>query len=186
MRYLDTPLAGLVVIELEPVTDSRGFFARTWCHKEFTERGLSTELRQAGIAFNRLRGTVRGMHFQRPPFGETKIVRCTAGALFDVAVDLRPDSPTYRRHFAIELSADNRTALYIPEGFAHGYQTLVDDTEASYWISQFYAPEYAAGIRWNDPALGIEWPLETTEISDRDRNLPTVEEYAADVRYSRT
>ena len=101
-------------------------------------------------------------------------------------MDLRPDSPTYRRHFAVELSARNRTALYIPEGFAHGYQTLEDNTEASYWISQFYAPDHAAGIRWNDPALGIEWPLETTEISERDRNLPTVEEYAADVRCART
>jgi dTDP-4-dehydrorhamnose 3,5-epimerase len=186
MKFTETPLPGLIVIELEPIFDSRGFFARTWCENEFAGRGLCTTLRQSGIAFNRLRGTIRGLHFQRPPFAETKIVRCTAGAILDVAVDLRPETPTYLQYFTIELTARNRTALYIPEGFGHGYQTLEDDTEVAYWMSQLYAPEYAAGIRWNDSALGIQWPLETTEISERDRNLPTVEDYTANVRCART
>jgi len=185
MKYVETSLPGVIAIEIEPVRDSRGFFARTWCEKEFAERGLQTELSQAGIAFNRLRGTIRGLHFQRAPFEEVKIVRCTAGAILDVAVDIRPESPTYLQHVAVELSAGNRSSLYIPEGFAHGYQTLEDATEVTYWISQPYAPECAAGIRWNDAALGVRWPLETTEISERDRNLPTVEEYAANVRCDR-
>jgi dTDP-4-dehydrorhamnose 3,5-epimerase len=181
MKYVETLLPGLIVLELEPVSDSRGFFARTWCEKEFQERGLCTGFSQAGIAFNHLRGTVRGLHFQRPPFAEVKIVRCTAGSILDVAVDLRPGTPTYLKHFALELSARNRTALYIPEGFAHGYQTLEDNTEVAYWLSQPYAPEYAAGIRWNDSTVGIEWPLEVTQISERDCKLSTVEEFATDV-----
>ena len=153
MKFTETPLPGLIVIEVEPVFDSRGFFARTWCESEFAGRGLSTALRQSGIAFNRLRGTVRGLHFQRPPFAETKIVRCTAGAILDVAVDLRPEAPTYLRYFTIELTARNRTALYIPEGFAHGYQTLEDDTEVAYWMSQLYAPDMPPAFAGTTPPL---------------------------------
>jgi dTDP-4-dehydrorhamnose 3,5-epimerase len=185
MKYIETPIPGLLLIEIEPVQDSRGFFARTWCEREFAGRGLCPGLSQGGIAFNLLRGTVRGLHFQHAPFAETKIVRCTAGSIFDVAVDLRAGAPTYLRHFAVELSARNRTALYIPEGFAHGYQTLEDNTEVSYWMAQPYVPEYAAGIRWDDPALGIAWPLDAAAISERDRNLPTLEDYVTDVRCAR-
>lgn len=153
-----TGLEGAYLIELEPIVDERGFFARAWSRSEFVELGLSGTIEQCNIAFNEHRGTLRGMHFQRSPHEETKVVRCTAGAIYDVIVDLRPHSPTYLQWRAIELSAENRRALYVPAGLAHGYQTLEDRTEASYLHSVSYAPGSAAGVRWDDPAFAIDWP----------------------------
>jgi dTDP-4-dehydrorhamnose 3,5-epimerase len=168
-----TELDGTFVIELEPIEDERGFFARAWCREEFEEHGLETEIEQCNVAFNRRSGTLRGLHFQRPPHAETKIVRCTSGALYDVVVDLRSGSPTYLQWIAVTLTAENRLALYIPAGLAHGYQTLRDDTEASYLHSTRYAPDSAAGVLWNDPAFVIEWPeADDRVISERDRLWP--------------
>ena len=160
MIFTETKLAGAFVIEPERVEDERGFFARTWCVREFEERGLNTRLVQCNISFNKQKGTLRGMHFQIEPHAETKLVRCTMGAMYDVIVDVRPDSPTLGRWVAVELSADNRKMLYIPEGFAHGFQTLVDNTEVFYQMAEFYHPESARGLRWDDPVLGIAWPPE--------------------------
>lgn len=169
MRFIPTPLMGAYVIEPEKLEDNRGFFARTWCQKEFANQGLDSNLVQCSISFNKKRGTLRGMHFQVPPFAETKLVRCTQGAIYDVIVDLRSDSPTYLQWTAVELTASNRQALYIPKGFAHGFQTLEDDTEIFYQMSDFYAPEAARGFRWDDPTFKIQWVQEVTVISDRDR-----------------
>jgi dTDP-4-dehydrorhamnose 3,5-epimerase len=174
MTFTATPLAGAFVIDPEPIEDERGFFARSFCVEEFRARGLNPRVVQCNVSFNRRRGTVRGLHYQRAPHGEAKLVRCTAGALYDVIVDLRPDSPTMQRHFAIELSARNRRMLYIPEGCAHGFQTLEDGTEVFYQMSAPYTADATAGVRWNDPAFGIEWPLEVTVISERDRSYPDV------------
>jgi dTDP-4-dehydrorhamnose 3,5-epimerase len=171
--FSETELRGAFVVDLEPRGDERGFFARAWCAREFRDHGLSPALVQCNISFNPHRGTVRGMHFQRVPHAEAKLVRCTRGALFDVIIDLRPESPTFKRWTGVELTADNRRALFVPEGFAHGYQTLVADTEAFYQVSEFYAPEAEGGVRWDDPAFGIEWPLATEPVlSDKDRNWP--------------
>ncbi len=172
MKFTATPLGGAWVIDLEPNADARGFFARTWCRREFAEHGLSTELAQCNISLTRLKGTIRGLHFQHPPHAEAKLVRCTAGAIFDVVVDLRPESPTYRRWFGTELSAHNRRMLFAPEGFAHGFQTLADDSEVHYQMSACYQPEAASGVRWNDPALAIRWPLPVAAISPRDDAWP--------------
>jgi dTDP-4-dehydrorhamnose 3,5-epimerase len=175
--FSPTRLEGAHVIELERREDDRGFFARAWCQKEFAERGLSTDLVQANVAWSERKGTLRGLHFQKPPHAETKVVRCTRGALFDVIVDLRPGSPTQLHWLGVELTADNRKMLYVPEGFAHGYQTLEDDTEAFYHVSAFYAPEAEWGVRWNDPAFGIEWPHpDGALLSEKDRTWP---DYAA-------
>jgi dTDP-4-dehydrorhamnose 3,5-epimerase len=171
VTFTVTPV-GAVVIEPERLSDDRGFFARSFCTREFEARGMNPHVAQCNISFNPRRGTVRGMHFQRPPHAEAKLVRCTAGALWDVALDLRPGSPTLGRHFAIELSAENRRMLYLPEGFAHGYQTLADDTEVFYQVSAAYAPDHAGGVRWDDPAFDIAWPLPVTAIADRDRAFP--------------
>jgi dTDP-4-dehydrorhamnose 3,5-epimerase len=173
MIFTETKLRGSFIIEMEPIRDMRGFFARTWCKKEFEEHGLKSTLVQANITFNREKGTLRGMHYQVAPYQEVKVVRCIKGALFDVIIDLRPDSPTYREWVGIELTENNYRMLYLPEGFAHGYKTLEDSTEVSYLVSQFYCPESERGIRWNDPGFGIEWP-ETRElvISDKDKNWP--------------
>jgi len=171
VTFTVTPV-GAVVIEPERLADARGFFARSFCASEFEAHGMNPRVAQCDISFNPRRGTLRGMHFQRPPHAEAKLVRCTAGALYDVALDLRPDSPTFGRHFAIELSAENRTLLYLPEGFAHGFQTLADDTEVFYQLSAAYAPDHAGGVRWNDPAFGIAWPLPVTMIADRDGAFP--------------
>jgi len=171
VTFTVTPV-GALVIEPERLSDDRGFFARSFCAREFEAHGLDPRVAQCNISFNPRRGTVRGMHFQRPPHAEAKLVRCTAGALWDVALDLRPESPTFCRHFALELSAENRKMLYLPEGLAHGYQTLADDTEVFYQVSAAYAPDHGAGVRWDDPAFDNAWPLPVTMIAERDRTYP--------------
>jgi dTDP-4-dehydrorhamnose 3,5-epimerase len=170
MIFLETNLKGAFVIDIEPREDERGFFARAWCKNEFEEHGLNSRVVQCNISFSKKRGTLRGMHHQCPPFEEVKLVRCTRGAVYDVIIDLRSDSLTYRQWFSIELSAENRRALYIPEGFAHGFQTLVDNTELFYQMSEFFHPENACGLRWNDPKLGITWPYMNPIISVQDNN----------------
>jgi dTDP-4-dehydrorhamnose 3,5-epimerase len=173
MIVTETELPDAYVIDLEPVEDPRGFFARAWSDRELAERGLDTRIAQCNVSLTKRSGTVRGMHFQRPPREESKFVRCTAGGLYDVIVDLRPDSAAFRRWIGVELSQENRRTLYVPRGFAHGFQTLADDTEVSYMISEAYAPESADGVRWDDPAFSIVWPLgDPTEISDKDRTWP--------------
>jgi dTDP-4-dehydrorhamnose 3,5-epimerase len=172
MIFQETGLKGAFVIEPEPREDERGFFARTWCQREFAAEGLPSQWVQCNISFNRQRGTLRGMHYQIAPKEEEKLVRCTMGAIYDVIIDLRPESPTFRQWLAVELTADNRRMLFIPKGFAHGFQTLVDDTEVFYQMSEFYAPEYARGVRWDDPAFMVSWPAEKRIISERDRGFP--------------
>lgn len=172
MVFKEMKLRGAYVIELEPLEDERGFFARTWCRREFEERGLNPGIVQCSISFNREGGTLRGMHYQVTPYEEAKLVRCTRGAIYDVIIDLRPDSPTFKEHVGVDLTAQNGKLLYVPEGSAHGFQTLEDETEVFYQISQFYMPDYARGVRWDDPAFGIPWPLEVRVISERDRSFP--------------
>jgi dTDP-4-dehydrorhamnose 3,5-epimerase len=156
--FNETNIPGAWVIELEQRGDDRGFFARAWCANEFTDQGLNARLVQVNLSFNEMAGTLRGMHYQRKPHEEAKCVRCTRGAIYDVVLDLRPDSPSYKAWFAVELTADNRRMLYVPEGCAHGYQTLSDATETIYQVSEFYAPESEDGVRWDDPTFAIEWP----------------------------
>jgi dTDP-4-dehydrorhamnose 3,5-epimerase len=175
MLFTETPLRGAYIVDLEPRGDSRGFFARSFCQREFAERGLEPIVAQGSIAFNYQRGTVRGLHFQFPPAAETKLIRCTQGAVADVIVDLRPESPTYLRHAVVELTARNRRALYVPERFAHGYQVLEDETETSYQVGTFYTPGAASGLRYSDPRLGIAWPLPVAAISERDDAWPLLE-----------
>jgi len=176
MIFTPTELAGAYVVDLEPREDERGFFARAWAQEEFAAHGLSTEVVQANIAFNHRKGTLRGMHFQHAPHAEVKLVRCVRGALYDVIVDLRPESRTWKRWFGVELTAENRRMLYIPEGFAHGYQTLADESEAYYQVSEFYAPHAEGGVRWDDPAFGIEWPDPLPSVmSEKDRTWPDYE-----------
>jgi dTDP-4-dehydrorhamnose 3,5-epimerase len=172
MIFTATHLDGAWLIDLEPREDERGFFARLWCRQELAAQGLDAEVAQESLSFNRHRGTVRGLHFQRAPHEETKIVRCTRGGIFDVIVDLRPQSPSYLRWQGFELAAENRKALYVPKGFAHGFQTLTDNAEIVYQISEFYAPEAAGGYRYDDAAFDITWSLPVTVISDRDRSWP--------------
>jgi dTDP-4-dehydrorhamnose 3,5-epimerase len=176
MIFRETPLAGAWVLEPERFEDERGFFARTYCRREFEARGLDPAIAQCSVSFNHRRGTLRGLHFQTAPHEEVKLVRVTRGAVWDVIVDLRPGSPTLRRHFAVVLSAENRHELYIPKGMAHGFQTLEDAAEVFYQISEFYAPESARGFRWDDPAFAIPWPEPVTIISEKDLNLPLFEE----------
>lgn len=173
MIFYETELPGAFVIEEEAKEDSRGFFARAWCRKEYETNGLNPELVQANLAFSKKKGTLRGIHYQVPPFEEAKSVRCLRGAIYDVIIDLRPGSPTFARWTGVELSPENRRMLYVPEGFAHGYQTLVDDTEVFYQVSEFYAPECERGIRWDDPAFAIRWPEpDRPIISDKDAGWP--------------
>ena len=174
MLFVPAELPGAWLIEPEFNFDERGAFARTWCRREFEERELNPNLAQCNISINRLRGTVRGMHFQRRPHSETKLVRCTRGAIFDVIVDLRQDSPTFRRWISCELSAENHRLLYIPEGFAHGFQSLSDDSEVFYQMSREYQPESSTGVRWDDPMMAIQWPLPITCISERDCTWPSL------------
>ena len=172
MKFTETALTGAYVIDLEPFADSRGLFARTFCVQEFEAHGLNPTVAQCNLSVTRQRGALRGMHYQIAPAAETKLVRCSAGAIYDIIIDLRPDSPTYLQHFGVELSATNRSALYIPAGFAHGFQTLVDHTEVLYQMGEFYAPEYARGLRYDDPAFGLSWPLPVSEISQKDQEWP--------------
>jgi dTDP-4-dehydrorhamnose 3,5-epimerase len=174
VRFTETKVAGAFLIEPEPVADERGFFARSWDREEFQARGLNPRLAQCSISFSHRKGTLRGLHYQVAPHQEAKLVRCTRGAIWDVALDLRPGSATYRAWFGVELSAANRAMLYIPEGCAHGQLTLTDDTEVFYQISAPYAPAAARGVRYDDPAIGIKWPGEVTVISDRDASYPDV------------
>lgn len=173
VRFIEAPLGSAYVIEPEPYADERGFFARVWCQREFTDHGLDGRLVQCSISYNKRAGTLRGMHYQAEPWEEVKVVRCTRGAIFDAIIDLRPDSPTYKKHFSVQLTAENRWMLYVPRGFAHGFQTLEDDTEVFYQMSEFYHPECGRGVRWNDPAFGISWPATANRIlTERDATYP--------------
>ena len=178
MRINTTALPGVHLIHLERIEDERGSFARSFCQREFAEHGLEPTVAQCNISHNRLAGTLRGLHYQLPPAAEAKLVRCTRGAIFDVAVDLRPSSPFFGHWYGAELSAANDSMLYIPKGFGHGFQTLVDDTEIAYQMSEFYVPGLAAGVRYDDPALGILWPLPISVISDRDGQQPHLDQAA--------
>tara|TARA_B100000686_G_C16772954_1_gene966443 strand:+ start:1116 stop:1643 length:528 start_codon:yes stop_codon:yes gene_type:complete len=170
LNFTETKLSGAFIIEPERLQDDRGFFARSWCEKELAGHNLDTDLAQCNISFNKAKGTLRGMHYQIKPFEEAKIVRCTRGSIYDVIIDLRPDSPTLKHWTAVELNEENRNMLYVPKGFAHGFQTLADNTEIFYQISALYSPRHARGIKWNDPAFNIEWPIDTLTISDKDKS----------------
>lgn len=172
MIFTETQIKGVYIIDLDHHQDERGFFARSWCQREFEEHGLNPRLVQCNISFNKHRGTLRGMHYQMKPYQEAKLVRCTAGAIFDVVIDLRPKSATFQCWLSKELTAENHRALYIPEGLAHGFVTLADNTEVFYQMSEFFHPKAARGIRWNDPAFGIEWQMEILAISEKDKNYP--------------
>ncbi len=177
MIFTETPIAGVFLLDVEPRADHRGFFARTWCHQEFVNRELCAQIVQCGTSFNPAIGTLRGLHYQAAPYAEAKLVRCTQGAIYDVAVDLRPRSPTLHQWFAAELTAANHRMIYIPEGCAHGFLTLSENTEVFYQMSQAHRPDAARGVRWDDPTLGIRWPAGGAQvISDRDRTLPLVTE----------
>jgi dTDP-4-dehydrorhamnose 3,5-epimerase len=182
VTFTETPLAGAYIVDLEPRADNRGYFARAFCQREFEAHGLSTRIAQMNISFNYLKGTLRGLHFQYPPAAETKLVRCSRGAILDVIVDLRPESSSFLQHVAVELTAANQRALYVPERFAHGYQVLEPETETIYSVGEFYTPSLESGIRATDPRLAIRWPLEPTEISDKDRNWPLLEVGEAELR----
>jgi dTDP-4-dehydrorhamnose 3,5-epimerase len=182
MIFTETKLKGAFILDLERREDNRGFFARAFCQKEFEQHGLKPVIAQANVAFNKRKGTLRGMHFQFPPSAETKLVRATRGAILDIIVDLRPESPTYLQHVAVELSADNGRSLYVPERFAHGYQALEDSTETSYMVGEFYTPGVEGGLSPTDPRLGLKWPLPTTEISDKDRAWKLLEEVEPEVK----
>lgn len=175
MKFAETDLAGAFVVELEPIADERGWFARTFAAEEFEAHGLDPTIVHANASFNERAGTLRGLHFQAPPHEESKLIRCVSGAIYDVIVDLRPGSPTNRRWFATELRAGDGRMVYAPAGFAHGFQTLADATEVSYLMSHRYVPTHARGVRWDDPALAIDWPEGDRLISDRDRAHPLLE-----------
>ncbi len=175
MLFHETPLAGAYLIEQERRGDARGFFARYFCEKEFGDKGLETRFVQINNSLSAKAGTLRGLHYQLPPAAEVKVVRCVRGALWDAIVDLRPDSPTFRKWFGAELNAENRLMMYVPRGFAHAILTLSDDAEAIYLVSSFYGPEQERGVRWNDPAIGIEWPRQPIEISDKDAKWPDLD-----------
>jgi dTDP-4-dehydrorhamnose 3,5-epimerase len=172
MLFRNTLLSGLYEIRIEPNADERGFFARSWCREEFQAHELNAKLVQCNISFNKRRGTLRGMHFQAEPFGEAKLIRCTQGGIYDVAIDLRPQSPTFRHWVGVELTAANHRMLFVPQGFAHGFLTLEDNTEVFYQMSDFYKAEAARGVRWDDPAFQIAWPAPVQVISERDRTYP--------------
>ncbi len=175
MIFKEMKLRGAYTISIEQRDDERGFFGRSFCRKEFEQRGLKTDVAQCNVSFNRIKGTLRGMHFQLYPKAEAKLVRCTRGAIYDVIIDLRPESPTYCMWDAVELTGENYKMLYIPEGFAHGFQTLEDYSEVFYHMFEFYSPEHARGVRWDDPAFGIVWPLPHPIMSEKDRIYPSYE-----------
>lgn len=182
MIFTETKLKGAFIVDLERREDSRGFFARAFCQNEFEAHGLKPIVAQANIASNLKKGTIRGMHFQFPPAAESKYVRCTRGAILDIIVDLRPDSSTYLQHVAVELNEDNQRALYVPERFAHGYQALRDNTDTSYQVGEFYAPDAEGGLMYNDPRLGLKWPLPLTVISEKDQKFMPLDEVEAELR----
>lgn len=182
MRFTQCPLSGAYVVELEPNYDERGFFARTWCREEFQVLGLKTDIAQCSISSNLRKGTLRGMHYQMAPFEEAKLVRCTRGAIYDVIIDLRSRSSTFGNWFGLELSGDNGKMLFVPEGFAHGYQTLADLSEVFYQISEAHHPSLSGGVRWNDPAFQIKWPLADPILSNRDLSFPDFTKAAGDPR----
>jgi len=181
MIFTETSLKGAFVIDIERREDSRGFFARAFCQHEFEDHGLKPIIAQANLAFNHRKGTLRGMHFQFPPSAETKLVRCTRGAILDIIVDLRPESKTYLQHVAVELSEDNSRALYVPERFAHGYQVLRDKTETSYQVGEFYTPGAEGGLLYSDPRLGLEWPLPVTVMSEKDQQWKSLDEQEKEI-----
>jgi len=172
MIFRETKIKDAFIVEPEKLEDERGFFARSWCRREFEAHGLNPRLVQCDISFSNKKGTLRGMHYQLSPLEEAKLVRCTSGSVYDAIIDLRPDSPTFKEHIGLVLTAENHKMLYVPEGFAHGFLTLEDNTEVFYQMSEFYSPEHARGVRWDDPAFGISWPLDPTTMSDRDRTCP--------------
>ncbi len=172
MKFVETPLIGAYIIELEKHEDNRGFFARLFCQREFSNRGLASNFVQISDSLNKTRGTLRGMHYQLPPAAETKMVRCLHGALLDVIIDLREKSPTFKQHTVVELTAENHKMIYVPKGFAHGFITLADNTEVFYFIDEFHSSQHERGIRWDDPVFNIKWPLMPTVISDRDQKYP--------------
>jgi dTDP-4-dehydrorhamnose 3,5-epimerase len=176
MIFTELPLPGAFAVDLQELRDERGFFARSYCAAEFAAKGLGPELPQCSVSYNARRGTLRGLHYQDAPHAEHKLVRCTAGAIYDVIVDIRQSSPTYRRWYGAELTMANRRSLFIPPGFAHGFVSLTDGAEVYYMISAAHAPEFSRGLRWNDPAFGIEWPLAPTVISARDAAYPLMDE----------
>jgi dTDP-4-dehydrorhamnose 3,5-epimerase len=182
MIFTETTLKGAFILDLERREDQRGFFARAFCQKEFEQHGLKPVIAQANLAFNRLKGTLRGMHFQFPPAAETKLVRCTRGAILDIIVDLRPESPTYLLHTEVELNEDNHRALYVPERFAHGYQVLRDTTETSYQVGEFYTPSADSGLMYNDPRLGLKWPLPVAVISEKDQKFALLEKIEPELK----
>jgi dTDP-4-dehydrorhamnose 3,5-epimerase len=175
MIFQQTKLPGVIEIHIEPKCDERGLFARTWCQQEFESNGLNSKLAQCSLSFNTHKGTLRGIHYQAAPYPETKLVRCTKGGIYDVVVDLRPQSPTYKQWIGATLTAENRQMLYVPEECGHGFLTLEDETEVFYQISEFYHPDLARGVRWNDSAFGIAWPGEVEQMSERDRAYPNFE-----------
>jgi dTDP-4-dehydrorhamnose 3,5-epimerase len=172
MIFTETKLPGAWLVDLAPHADERGFFSRSFCQREFQEHGLDASVAQCNISYNKLKGTLRGMHLQVPPFGEAKLVRCTQGSIYDVIIDLRGASPTYLQWLGVELSAENRRALFVPVGFAHGFITLENETEVFYQMSEFYSPENSRGVRWNDSAFAIQWPMPVSVISPKDAELP--------------
>jgi dTDP-4-dehydrorhamnose 3,5-epimerase len=182
MIFTETCLNGAFVLDIERREDSRGYFARVFCQREFAAHGLKPVIAQANIAFNKLKGTLRGMHFQFPPAAETKLVRCTRGAILDIIVDLRPESPTYLQHVAVELTEDNERALYVPERFAHGYQALEDGTETSYQVGEFYVPSAEGGLAHDDPRLGLRWPLPISDISSKDQSWKCLAEIEPELK----
>ena len=176
MEFKETILKGSFVVDLSKLEDERGFFARAFCNEEFKNENLVSEIVQANISFNKLKGTLRGMHYQKTPYQETKFIRCIKGSIFDIIIDLRKESPTYKKHFGIELTAENRSALFVPKDFAHGFITLEDNTEVIYMVSQSYVPDAEEGIRWDDSQFNLNWPIKPTNISPKDAHWSVFEE----------
>jgi dTDP-4-dehydrorhamnose 3,5-epimerase len=172
MIFTETKLKGAFILEIKKMEDERGFFGRSWCQKEMEEHGLKANVVQTNVSYNKVKGTLRGMHFQKAPHQETKLVRCTKGAIYDVIIDLRPQSPTYKQWIGVELTEENHKMLFVPEDFAHGFVTLADNTEVTYQVTQFYTPGAEGGIRWNDPAFNIKWPTEVKVVSGKDQQHP--------------
>jgi dTDP-4-dehydrorhamnose 3,5-epimerase len=172
MIFIETELKGVWIIKLEPIEDERGFFARTFCQDEFKRQGLNVNIAQCNLSYNRKKSTLRGMHYQAAPYGEAKLVGCIRGAIYDVVIDIRPYSKSFKQWISVELTDENRRWVYIPEGLAHGFLTLRDHTEVFYQVSEFYRPEFSCGIRWNDPAFSIDWPYDVVVISEKDKNYP--------------